>query len=95
MQRDSSLGGLSNSEIAMELFVSASIAKVHLVPVCSNPDTHVPAFSCAWFPKRNRIPLAQGPTQLFVQQRNYSTLRSPRLACHLLVDASASASRAK
>ena len=35
MQRDSSLGGLSNSGIAMELFVSASIAKVHLVPVCS------------------------------------------------------------
>jgi hypothetical protein len=31
--RDSSLGGLSNSEIAKEVFVSASIAKVHHVPV--------------------------------------------------------------
>ena len=33
MQRDSSLGGLRNSEIAKEVFVSASIAKVHHVPV--------------------------------------------------------------
>ena len=34
MQRYSSLGGgLSNSEIAKELFVSATTAKVHLVPV--------------------------------------------------------------
>jgi ATP/maltotriose-dependent transcriptional regulator MalT len=37
LKRDSSLGVLSNNEIARELFVSATTAKAHLVPVCSKP----------------------------------------------------------
>ena len=35
MRRGSSLGGLSNSKVANELFASASSAKVHHVPVYS------------------------------------------------------------
>jgi ATP/maltotriose-dependent transcriptional regulator MalT len=35
MRRGSSLGALSNSKVANELFASASSAKVHHVPVYS------------------------------------------------------------